>query len=37
MEGGCKARLVCPVGRGFTYEPQQMQFHMKAFKAAHPT
>ncbi len=36
MDGGCKARLACPVGRGFTYVPPQMQFHMKAFlKARH--
>lgn len=36
MNGGCKARLACPVGRGFTYAPPQIQFHMKAFlKARH--
>jgi hypothetical protein len=29
--GGCKARLACPVGKAFTYEPLQMAFHMKAF------
>jgi epoxyqueuosine reductase QueG len=29
--GGCKARLACPVGKPFTYEPMQMAFHMKAF------
>jgi hypothetical protein len=28
---GCKARLACPVGKGFTYAPAQMAFHMKAF------
>jgi epoxyqueuosine reductase QueG len=32
--GGCKARLACPVGREFTYEPRQMAFHMKAFRQA---
>lgn len=31
MEGGCKARLACPVGREFTYSSQQMRFHMAAF------
>ena len=34
MTGGCKARLACPVGRGFIYSPQQINFHMKAFKKA---
>jgi hypothetical protein len=34
MTGGCKARAACPVGKAFTYEPMQMQFHMKAFQAA---
>ena len=34
MTGGCKARLACPVGRSYTYEPMQVQFHMKAFQAA---
>jgi len=36
LAGGCKARLACPIGKGFVYEPDQMQFHMRAFKAAHP-
>ena len=36
MGNGCKARLACPVGRDFIYELPQRQFHMKAFKAAHP-
>jgi hypothetical protein len=31
MSGGCKARLACPVGRDYVYEPDQMQFHMQAF------
>ena len=35
MEGGCLARLACPVGVGYRYERPQIQFHMKAFKAAH--
>ncbi len=35
MEGGCLARLACPVGVGYQYERPQIQFHMKAFKATH--
>ncbi len=35
MEGGCMARLACPVGVTYRYEKLQIQFHMKAFKAAH--
>jgi hypothetical protein len=34
MSGGCKARLACPVGREFTYQPPQIQFHMRAFLKA---
>jgi epoxyqueuosine reductase QueG len=34
LTAGCRARLACPVGQGFTYSPQQMQFHMKAFLSA---
>ncbi len=34
MTGGCKARLACPVGKGFEYSPQQKQFHMQAFLLA---
>jgi hypothetical protein len=34
MDGGCKARLACPVGRGFTYALPQIQFHMTAFLRA---
>jgi hypothetical protein len=33
MEGGCLARRACPVGRAFTYAPEQAQFHMNAFRA----
>jgi epoxyqueuosine reductase QueG len=36
MAVGCKARLACPVGTRYVYEPAQTQFHMNAFKAAHP-
>ena len=35
MEDGCLARLACPVGVAYRYEKPQIQFHMKAFKAAH--
>jgi hypothetical protein len=31
MNGGCKARLACPVGRDHSYAPEQMRFHMQAF------
>lgn len=34
MSGGCLARRACPVGQGFSYAPQQAQFHMRAFLAA---
>jgi epoxyqueuosine reductase QueG len=34
MTAGCKARLACPVGARFEYEPMQKQFHMRAFLAA---
>ncbi len=34
MTGGCKARLACPVGQGFTYQSAQIQFHMDAFLRA---
>jgi hypothetical protein len=33
-EGGCRARLACPVGREHAYPPAQMAFHMAAFIAA---
>ncbi len=32
-EGGCLARLACPVGRDHAYPPAQMAFHMQAFLA----
>jgi len=32
-EGGCLARLACPIGREHIYPPAQMAFHMKAFLA----
>lgn len=32
MSGGCRARLACPVGTEYRYEPDQMQFHMTAFR-----
>ena len=31
MEGGCLARLACPVGREYAYFPDQQRFHMAAF------
>lgn len=31
MTGGCMARRACPIGWGFTYLPDQIQFHMAAF------
>lgn len=31
MTCGCQARLACPVGREYAYEPEQMRFHMRAF------
>lgn len=34
MEGGCKSRLACPIGKDYQYHPRQIQFHMRAFKAA---
>ncbi|WP_420962813.1 hypothetical protein [Brucella sp. IR073] len=30
-DGGCLARLACPVGREYAYTPAQQQFHMAAF------
>jgi epoxyqueuosine reductase QueG len=32
MMGGCLARLACPVGKAYQYKPNQMQFHMRAFR-----
>jgi ferredoxin len=34
MQGGCQARLACPIGQTSRYEPKQMQFHMTAFLKA---
>ena len=34
LEGGCLARLACPVGRENQYGAQQAAFHMAAFAAA---
>lgn len=34
MQGGCLARLACPVGRQFTYAMPQRQFFMRAFSEA---
>jgi hypothetical protein len=31
MTLGCRARRACPVGREFTYVPDQAGFHMRAF------
>ncbi len=31
MNGGCLARLACPVGAEFRYGEAQMRFHMRAF------
>jgi len=32
MSGGCLARRACPVGQYYAYEPEQMHFHMLAFR-----
>jgi len=34
MERGCLARLACPVGTDYRYGPDQMRFHMAAFRRA---
>ncbi len=34
MADGCQARRACPIGTAYTYAKPQLQFHMKAFKAA---
>jgi epoxyqueuosine reductase QueG len=34
MEGGCLARRACPVGTAYQYTPDQMRFHMAAFRRA---
>ena len=32
MDGGCLARLICPIGRAYAYGPEQQSFHMAAFR-----
>lgn len=32
LGGGCLARRACPVGRDGAYGPEQMRFHMEAFR-----
>jgi epoxyqueuosine reductase QueG len=32
MEGGCLARLACPIGKAYQYTKPQTQFHMRAFR-----
>jgi hypothetical protein len=34
LEGGCRARDACPVGRGHRYPAPQLRFHMRAFARA---
>jgi hypothetical protein len=34
---GCLARLACPVGTAWQYEPAHAAFHMAAFQRSHPT
>lgn len=34
LEEGCRARGACPVGREAAYGPDQIRFHMAAFRAA---
>jgi epoxyqueuosine reductase QueG len=34
MAQSCLARRACPVGQDFTYEPAQLNFHMRAFAVA---
>ncbi|MEK1891634.1 MAG: hypothetical protein AAAB35_29550 [Phyllobacterium sp.] len=31
LDGGCRARLACPVGRQYGYVSEQQRFHMAAF------
>lgn len=33
---GCLARLACPVGASWRYDPDHAAFHMDAFRRAHP-
>jgi ferredoxin-like protein FixX len=37
MDGGCLARLACPIGVQYQYAKPQAQFHMKAFAKARMT
>ena len=32
MEGGCRAREACPVGRASRYDDEQVRFHMDAYR-----
>lgn len=34
IDGGCRARLACPVGAEHRYGPDQTRFHMRAFATA---
>jgi hypothetical protein len=34
MDGGCAARNACPVGPAYRYPPDQVRFHMQAFRRA---
>jgi len=35
LDFGCRARLACPVGRTYAYDPAQAAFHMRKFLALH--
>ncbi|MGH6890251.1 MAG: hypothetical protein ACREHF_13830 [Rhizomicrobium sp.] len=34
MEEGCRARRACPIGAAHRYDPEQANFHMRAFRTA---
>ena len=34
MDLGCRARRACPIGRAYTYQPDQARFHMAHFARA---
>ena len=34
MEEGCRARDACPAAPGHRYAPEQIRFHMRAFRRA---
>ncbi|WP_407048710.1 ferredoxin [Methyloraptor flagellatus] len=36
MEAGCRARRACPVRPAQEQSPEQIRFHMQAFRAVHP-